>query len=1462
MATLVKALNARIGHVDQHVSAIKQDTGELLRGQEEQRERLDAIKQQLTTLQRDRALLEEVRQSLQENPHKQAQRFRELLSQHKGAFQAQLKRQEETLCHLAEQGQEQATRQLEQVRALQRKLLERSQWGEGDLQAFFTKQQETLRTQVEQDERKLQRLREEVQACVHASRDDLISGQEELRDLFSHELGALGAGWGDSQQSLRQEFHSSLVELRHYLGHRQEDFQRHCMGIFENQTKLLQDLGGRVDRIDSSVDALQDQCRVLLGWRRQHAGDGADPVASQDARQQIAQEVSVSKELNPRAGVNQLDSYPLHHPQADQVLLMAIGPGDWAALQRGLEEGANPNVQDEDGNTPLILAARRGWTQALDALLAAGADPALVNRRDETALVYALRRCHVAATQRLLQEKRTLVNKADHAGDPPLFVAADAGELALVRLLLHHPRVDVHKTNQDAQTVLEWAIARASADLVEVLLSSEAVRVQLTHREGPSHTPFARAMAALENARANDNAQSQQQLVILCRLLAEATLTRAAHVGDVTLAQYLLADPNASVNPVDQQGCTPLIVAARRGQRDVLQVLLRDPRTRVNQLDHQAKGALVHALEQAHVDIVGDLLGSDRVEVASDDLFATDPLANVLGHASPQLLQRVRDCRPDLLGSVCQYGCSPLRVAEQEETQALGFLRDHGGVHLSLHEAACDGDANLLERLLVNQDTPLNVNAPNTEGDAPLLVAARHGRVEAVQVLLAHMDIDINRSNLITGMAALHAASGAGHITVVRRLLEHPALYVAQPDQQGHTALWHGAAQGHGELVRMLLERLPEAGYQALVAAAAHGHRELTRQLLAQGELSVPDHGQQALVAAAQSGQVETLQLLLSDERIDPALASCHGLSPLRAAQVEGHQAVVAALRRHASGLSLHERVLGGDQRALEQLARQQGSDCNVCDVRGQTPLQLALAHQLWEQALTLLRQEGEIHIFPQPQPQQRQRFVQAVFQLLLKGVAQGDRLALDAPLNICWLSDKPQLVEALAQHLLASSDYQYLVQLLLDGVAHSRDEPRLAYAAANAMTLLVAAGVPFTGIDLHGICVAAPGDNGWRGSALTGGSFDQTNFTGADLRGADFAKAWLRRAHFDGAQLEGVFFGPGLGHTGPVQDVAFSPDGATLASASYDNTVKLWNLQTGALLRMLEGHSHYVYSVAFSPDGATLASASYDNTVKLWNLQTGALLRTLEGHSHHVYSVSFSPDRATLVSASEDRTVKLWRVNDGSLLRTLQRHASAVYSVAFSPDGVILASASGDKTVKLCRVSDGALLRTISAYNSGGCQCIAWSPDGPIIATGGYDTGGNPYHYRVKLWNPHTGALLHTLEGHTSSIYSVAFSPDGATLASASNDKTICLWNPATGQHLRTIAGHTRVNSVAFSPDNRLLASGSQDNTAKLWDVRTGRLVWSSPPGIKWAEGMTCREAQGLSQENRLILKELGAQE
>lgn len=283
--------------------------------------------------------------------------------------------------------------------------------------------------------------------------------------------------------------------------------------------------------------------------------------------------------------------------------------------------------------------------------------------------------------------------------------------------------------------------------------------------------------------------------------------------------------------------------------------------------------------------------------------------------------------------------------------------------------------------------------------------------------------------------------------------------------------------------------------------------------------------------------------------------------------------------------------------------------------------------------------------------------------------------------------------------------------------------------------------------------------------------------------------------------------------HSSWVTCVAVSPNTPTFASSSLDDTIKVWNLNTGELLLNMTGHNRGVNTIAISPDGRTLVSGSDDYTVRVWSFLNGALLGALTGHSRDVNAVAISPDGKLLVSGGEDRTIRLWSMNTGALLKTLAEVAGMIKTIAISPDGKMLASGGLDNKIKLWSLRTGEYLQTFIGHLNP-VHTITFTPDGNTLISGSKDK-------TIRLWDVQTGELLRTLTEHIRDVNALAITPNGRVLISGSSDSTIKLWDLAAGKVMANWNDHTdTVNSIAISPDTKHLISGSSDKTVKIWQM------------------------------------------
>ena len=340
-------------------------------------------------------------------------------------------------------------------------------------------------------------------------------------------------------------------------------------------------------------------------------------------------------------------------------------------------------------------------------------------------------------------------------------------------------------------------------------------------------------------------------------------------------------------------------------------------------------------------------------------------------------------------------------------------------------------------------------------------------------------------------------------------------------------------------------------------------------------------------------------------------------------------------------------------------------------------------------------------------------------------------------------------------------------------------------------------------------------------------------------------------------------------GHTDWVWNIAFSPDGQWLVSASLDSTLRVWSVPDGQPIHVLEGHTYDVFGLAISADSQLVVSTGEDYTVRLWSLQGGQNLKTLHGYTGGIHSLSLSSNDQILASSGQTETIHLWHVqrdcnrsqlhpyktfsssirrmspftnlsfsSDNQTLAINRRdesivlwniqtghveqwsaHSASIWTILFSPTGQILASSSYDCTVRLWDVQTHHCLQVLRGHESG-IPAIAFDASGQQLASGSFDR-------TIRLWDGQTGECLKVLQEHIGAIFALAFDPSGHRLASGSHDQTVRVWDVQTGECLKVLQGHTgAIWTVAICSNSRFLASGGDDQTIRLWDLQTGHCL------------------------------------
>ncbi len=410
--------------------------------------------------------------------------------------------------------------------------------------------------------------------------------------------------------------------------------------------------------------------------------------------------------------------------------------------------------------------------------------------------------------------------------------------------------------------------------------------------------------------------------------------------------------------------------------------------------------------------------------------------------------------------------------------------------------------------------------------------------------------------------------------------------------------------------------------------------------------------------------------------------------------------------------------------------------------------------------------------------------------------------------------------------------------------VATSADQSRIAYASESTIHVIdLGTRKPLPVLDAYGVKSIALNPTGL---ILASGHRDGSvqlwySPTGSQIANLEGHRDWVRSIAFhpNGTSLasgsddrtirlwtQGSKNQPTelRGHTGALRTLAYTADGAYLASGAHgDEHIRLWNASTGDPLLSQSAHPGGVRTLSFNASGTLLASGGADKVVRIWTMEGGrlALRHSLPAHPDVLSSVAFDQSGKLLATRCRSQLIKIWDPETGKLVRSLTDFDSEINSTAFLPDSSGVFITSDQEHARVVDPDSGKILTSVTTPSK--ILMSAVGPKGLLLATADGTT--------IHLWDAKTGDWIRRMgdesSGHTDDVYALTFSPDGATLASGSDDNRVILWNVATGESKAILSGHTHwVRDVAFSFSGRQLASASYDGTVRLWNAATGEPI------------------------------------
>lgn len=300
-------------------------------------------------------------------------------------------------------------------------------------------------------------------------------------------------------------------------------------------------------------------------------------------------------------------------------------------------------------------------------------------------------------------------------------------------------------------------------------------------------------------------------------------------------------------------------------------------------------------------------------------------------------------------------------------------------------------------------------------------------------------------------------------------------------------------------------------------------------------------------------------------------------------------------------------------------------------------------------------------------------------------------------------------------------------------------------------------------------------------------------------------------------------------GHLNIINRLAWSPDGHLLASPSFDNTIRVWDVANGECIAVLQGHLEAVYSVSWSPDGSRLASGSADTTVRFWDTETWQLIGIVSEYMQAVPIVAWSPDGQRVAAATNRGELCIWDANTLERIQELKRRQTGITSLAWLADGTVLASGDSAGQITIEQLESGGTVARAFDAHADGVYGLIWAKDQNLLISCGAD-------YTIRSWDWQTSSPIRVLESHTDFVSSIALSPDGKLLVSKSGDDTVRIWRTDTWQTVAIIPewhDNSVFDNLAFHPYLPYLATQAKDLVVRVWEYDLD-LLFNNPPMVE----------------------------